>query len=195
MMISWGMSAAFFPLRIEASGPPIPRPTILGKTPDRLLRRYFVCTGGMVRLFFEAANFDRRALMTNTDAMIWESAPFSIERRTGKSPSTVIIRLCGHFTARDMYGHLTPDELQKMFDLEQGAGETPIALNILDLADVPYMDSMGLGMLVTHHVRCKNRGIRMVAAGVSPRVLQLLTLTKVDGVIPMAVSVKAAEGD
>lgn len=131
--------------------------------------------------------------MTNTDAMIWKSAPLTIERTTGKSPSTVIIRLCGHFTARDMYGSLTPDELRKVFDLETAAGEMPIALNILDLTDVPYMDSMGLGMIVTHHVRCHNRGIRMIAAGVSPRVLQLLTLTKVDGVIPMAATVEDAE--
>jgi anti-anti-sigma factor len=160
-----------------------------------LPRRRLFTTAGMVRLFVDEANLDRRALMTDKDAMIWESAPFSIERWTGKSPSTVIIRLCGHFTARDMYGRLTPDELQKMFDMEHGAGETPIALNILDLTEVPYMDSMGLGMIVTHHVRCHNRGIRMVAAGVSPRVLQLLMLTKVDGVIPMAVSVEAAEDD
>ncbi len=131
--------------------------------------------------------------MTDTDAMIWRSAPFSIERKTGKAPSTVIIRLCGHFTARDMYGSLTPDELSKVFDMESRASEAAIALNILDLTDVPYMDSMGLGMIVTHHVRCHNRGIRMVAAGVSPRVLQLLTLTKVDGVIPMVATVEDAE--
>jgi anti-anti-sigma factor len=131
--------------------------------------------------------------MTNNDAMIWKSTPFMIERRTGKSPSTVIFRLCGPFTARDMYGTLTPDEFQKVFDLEPVEGEAPIVRNILDLTDVPYVDSMGLGMIVAHHVRCHNRGIQMIAAGVGDRVLQLLKLTKVDAVIPMIGSVAEAE--
>ena len=69
----------------------------------------------------------------------------------------------------------------------------PVALNILDLTDVPYMDSMGLGMIVAHHVRCHHRGIRMVAAGVGARVLQLLKLTRVDRVFPMATTVEEAK--
>jgi anti-anti-sigma factor len=131
--------------------------------------------------------------MTNSDAMIWKSHPFTIERTTGKSPSTVIIRMCGPFTARDMYGKLTPDELQKVFDLTPMESGAPVELNILDLTEVPYVDSMGLGMIVAHHVRCHHRGIGMVAAGVGARVLQLLKLTRVDRVFPMATTVEEAE--
>lgn len=133
--------------------------------------------------------------MSETEVQTWKGTPFTIERKAGKSPSTVIIRMCGPFTARDMYGTLTPDEMQAFFDMDPAPGEASPTLNVLDLTSVPYVDSMGLGMLVTHHVHCHNRGIRMVAAGMGPRVLQLLKLTKVDGLFPMAATVADAEAN
>ena len=64
---------------------------------------------------------------------------------------------------------------------------------ILDLTEVPYMDSAGLGMIVSHYVRCQGRGVRLVAAGVSSRVVQLLELTKVDKFFPRFDSVDEAD--
>jgi len=70
-----------------------------------------------------------------TQAQIWKNSPFSIERTEGKAPGTVIFRLCGPFSARDMYGSLTPIDLQDMLNF-QSAPEPPV-LNILDLTEVP----------------------------------------------------------
>lgn len=123
----------------------------------------------------------------------WMSTRFSIEGKRGKAPGTVIISLAGPFTARDMYGTLTPIELKNVLDLQPAAGEEPITLNILDLTAVPYMDSCGLGMIVTHHVRNQNRGVKVIAAGASERVLELMRLTKIDTIIPLAATVEAAE--
>ncbi len=131
--------------------------------------------------------------MTTPQAQTWKSSPFTIERKEGKAPGTVIFRLSGPFTARDMYSSQSPATLQSLFDLQSTPGSEPTAVNILDLTDVPYMDSMGLGMIVTHHVRCQRNGVRLCAAGVGPRVLQLFKLTKVDAVIPMAVTVEEAD--
>jgi anti-anti-sigma factor len=117
-----------------------------------------------------------------TQAQIWKNSPFSIERKEGKAPGTVIFRLCGPFTARDMYGSLTPIDLQNMLDF-QSAPEPPV-LNILDLTEVPYIDSTGLGMIVRHYVRCQGKGVRVIAAGANARVLELFKLTKMEGVIP-----------
>ncbi len=128
-----------------------------------------------------------------TQAQIWKGTPFSIEREEGKAPGTVIFRLCGPFTARDMFGSLTPDALHNMLDFQSTPSEQPPAVNILDLTDVPYMDSTGLGMIVRHYVRCQGKGIRLIAAGVSPRVLELLRLTKVDAVISMTATVEEAD--
>ena len=76
-----------------------------------------------------------------------------------------------------------PEAVSKLFDLQLmlPTGELPTA-NIFDLTDVPYMDSTGLGMVVRHYVRCQDKGVRFIAAGVNTRVLELFKLTNVDTV-------------
>ena len=131
--------------------------------------------------------------MTISQAQLWKSTPFSIERKEGKVPSTVIFRVCGQFTARDMYGSLTPVGLRNMLDFQSTSGERPPVLNILDLTDVPYMDSAGLGIVVGHYVSCQRKGIKLIAAGVSPRVRELFKMTRVDTTIPMTTTVDEAD--
>jgi anti-anti-sigma factor len=128
-----------------------------------------------------------------TQAQIWKNSPFSIERTEGKAPGTVIFRLCGPFTARDMYGSLTPIDLQNMLDFQSAPSEQPPVLNILDLTEVPYMDSTGLGMIVRHYVRCHGKGVPVIAAGANTRVLELFRLTKMVGVITTSSSVDDAD--
>jgi anti-anti-sigma factor len=124
-------------------------------------------------------------------AQVWKSSKFTIERSHGKTPGTIIFRLSGPFTARDMYASLSPEALRSTFEAEEE--NDPHALQILDLTDVPYMDSAGLGMIVSHYVRCQGKGVRLVAAGVTPRVLQLLEMTKVDGFFPRAATVEEVD--
>jgi anti-anti-sigma factor len=124
-------------------------------------------------------------------AQVWKSSKFTIERKQGRTPGTIIFRLSGPFTARDMYGSLSPIALRNTFEAEDDSG--PQALHILDLTEVPYMDSAGLGLIVSHYVRCQGRGVRLVAAGVSPRVLQLLEMTKVDGFLTRIGTVEEAD--
>jgi anti-anti-sigma factor len=131
--------------------------------------------------------------MATAQTQVWKSTPFSIQREQGKAPSTVIFRLTGPFTARDMYGSLTPVELQSVLNFESTPAEQLPQLNILDLAEVPYMDSIGLGMVVTHYVRCSNKGVKTIAAALTPRVLELFRLTKVDTIIPIAPTVDQAD--
>jgi anti-anti-sigma factor len=95
-------------------------------------------------------------------AQIWKSTKFSIERSEGKTRGTVVFRLSGPFTARDMYGSLSPAALRNMFEPAEGGG--PETLHVLDLTEVPYIDSAGLGMVVTHRVRCLAKGVRLVLA-------------------------------
>jgi len=109
-------------------------------------------------------------------------APLTLERQEGKLPGTRILILNGPLTLRNMF------ELQA----ELRADPQP-ALSVLDLSGVPYMDSAGMGLIINHFVHCQNAGVKMVAAGVSPRVLELFRMTKVDAVIPQAASVEAAE--
>jgi ABC-type transporter Mla MlaB component len=131
--------------------------------------------------------------MPTVQAQIWKGSPFTIERKEGKTSSTVIFRFHGAFTARDMYGSLTPFALSNMLAFQSPGDNGPPALNILDLTDVPYMDSAGLGIIVRHYVRCKSKGVRLIVAGAVPRVLDLFKMTKVDGLIPATDTVEEAE--
>jgi hypothetical protein len=131
--------------------------------------------------------------MTISQPQLWKGTPFSIERKEGKTLGTIIFRLCGPFTVRDMYGSLTPVGLRNMLDFQSTPGEEPPLVNILDLTDVPYMDSAGLGIVVGHYVSCQRKGVRLIAAGLGPRVRELFKMTKVDTTIPMATTVDEAD--
>ena len=131
--------------------------------------------------------------MSIIQAQIWKGSTFTIERKGGKAPGTVIFRLSGPFTARDMFGALTPAALRNLFESEPALGEPPPSLTIFDLTSVPYMDSAGIGMIVSQYVRCESKSVRMIVAGVSPRVRELFKMTKVDTFLPLAATPEEAE--
>ena len=122
--------------------------------------------------------------MSNAQAQVWQGSTFTIERQQGPSPGAVTFRFIGPFTARDMYSALTPAALRSIFESDP-PHQSPTA-NIFDLTEVPYMDSCGLGLIVGHFVRCQNRGVRFMAAGVKPRVMQLFQTTKTDHLFPIS---------
>ncbi len=131
--------------------------------------------------------------MATSGWQTWNSGPFSIQRRPGKSPGTVILCFCGPFTIRDAYSSLPPGELNRILGLEPAPGEEPPKLNILDLSACPFMDSSGLGIIATHYVRCQKQGLRFIVAGLSPKVREVFRITKMDKVIPIAATVDEAE--
>jgi len=51
---------------------------------------------------------------------------------------------------------------------------------IVDLTDVPYIDSAGIGCLVGAHVSREHSGRKLIIAGASQRLLDMLKVTKVD---------------
>jgi anti-anti-sigma factor len=128
-----------------------------------------------------------------TQAQISDRLPLTVEREVGEALGTVIFHFSGPFTARAVFECQSSEAVSKMFDLQLmlPTGEPP-KVNIFDLTDVPYMDSTGLGMVIRHYVRCQDKGVRFMAAGVNPRVLELFTLTNVDAVIPMIATVEEA---
>jgi anti-anti-sigma factor len=128
-----------------------------------------------------------------TQAEISNRLPLTFEREVGEAQGTVVFRFSGPFTARTVFECQSPEAVSRMFDLQLmlPSGEPP-TVNIFDLTDVPYMDSSGLGMVVRHYVRCQDKGVRFMAAGVNPRVLELFKLTNVDAVIPMTDIVEEA---
>ena len=121
--------------------------------------------------------------MPTTRTEIWKSSRFTIDRAQNET-NGVVFRFSGPFTARDMYSSMSPDAFRNIF--ESAPGDAQPAAHIFDLTAVPYMDSMGLGTLASHYVRCQSKGIRLSLTGVSPRVHDLLRLTRMDAVLPVA---------
>ena len=132
--------------------------------------------------------------MSTTHTELWKSNSFTIERIEGQAPRTLIYRVTGPFNARDMYGSMKQVALGNIFDYKPAAGEQLPNLHIFDLSMVPQMDSSALGTIVSHFISCRNKGIRVVAVGPSPNVLQLFKFTKVDTLIPTAASIEAVLG-
>ena len=63
---------------------------------------------------------------------------------------------------------------------------------ILDLADVAYVDSAGLGVLLQSASRMKQSGGVLRLANVGTRVMQVIKMTHTDSVLPIDTDVKSS---
>jgi hypothetical protein len=130
--------------------------------------------------------------MQITRTELWKNATFSIERIEGQAPRTIIYRIVGPFNARDMYGSMKQVALGNIFDFKPATADESPTVHIFDISAVPQMDSSALGMIVSHHISSRAKGIRVIAVGPNPNVIQLFKFTKVDTLIPTAPTVEEA---
>lgn len=56
---------------------------------------------------------------------------------------------------------------------------------ILDLTEVPYIDSAGLGSLVSAYISCHKAGRQVVLTGINSRILRLFEITRVESLFLM----------
>ena len=91
-----------------------------------------------------------------------------IQRFEGAAEGQCVLRLVGPLTAA------TTSPLENVV-----RGEDADTL-IIDLTQVPYVDSVGLGSLVGAYVSCQKAGKRIALSGANRRVVQLFEITKLD---------------
>ena len=84
------------------------------------------------------------------------------------SYSEEVLTLCGPLTASN--GAVFQNAMRR---------EEPAELVILDFSEVPYVDSAGLGLLVSAHVSRQKSGHKMILSGINPRVQRLFEVTRV----------------
>ncbi len=113
---------------------------------------------------------------------MYRDEPLKIAVRPGKAAGTRIIQVTGPVTLPNL--PILQDELRR--------GEIP-KVSIVDLSGVHYMDSAGLGAVINYFTHCQRNGIRLLIAGVTPRVRELFHVTKVDSVIALAETAEEAE--
>jgi len=83
--------------------------------------------------------------------------------------------------------------LRTLFEFQDGARKEAEKPVIIDLTEVPYMDSAGLGAVISIFASCQrtNRGFAIL--GVSQRIRTLFEVTHCDGLLPTFNSLDAAD--
>ena len=96
-----------------------------------------------------------------------------ITRDKGATGTTAILRLKG------------PLRLNNLFSLQDALRDIGESDTVIDVTDCPYIDSAGLGTVLSHWTHCQTHHRKFALTGVSQRIGVLLELTQVDKVLPM----------
>jgi anti-sigma B factor antagonist len=106
-----------------------------------------------------------------------------------ETTATFAVRRAGPAAIVDLRGDVTAGSEEVLMSAYEEAGEArAIVLNFTDLA---YMNSGGIGLLVTLLVRANRRSQRLLAYGLSDHYRQIFELTRLDE----AVGIHEAEQD
>jgi anti-sigma B factor antagonist len=82
--------------------------------------------------------------------------------------------------------------LGNFFPLQTEVRADSSNLLIIDVADMPYVDSAGIGCLVGAHVSREHSGRKLVIVGANERLLTALKVTKVDQLFTFASTLEEA---
>ena len=99
----------------------------------------------------------------------------------GQPDGTTILRLTGPWT------------LENTVELTRELPSVRPPALILEMSGVPYIDSVGMGVLVQEHVSAQNAGRIFHLAGVTDHVMALLYLINVHTVLKMYPTLPEAE--
>jgi len=113
--------------------------------------------------------------------MIPEVDTMDVVQEAGPSPDVTVFRLKGPFV------------LGTMFAFQAALREPVVKGVIIDLSEVPYIDSAGLGVLLGHWSHTQRGGHKFALAGMSPRVLTIFQITHTDTVLPIFATQAEAE--
>ena len=86
-----------------------------------------------------------------------------------------------------------PLTIQTLFDFQQMIREETAKPIIVDVSQVPYMDSAGLGCVVSAYTSCQRNHRAFGITGLTDRIRTLFAVTHVDGLLPCFDSLEAAE--
>jgi anti-sigma B factor antagonist len=109
-----------------------------------------------------------------------QDKPLQIEKVADPDETAVVLRIHG------------PLLLGNFFPLQTEVRADSSNLLIIDVADMPYIDSAGIGCLVGAHVSRENSGRKLILVGANERLLTSLKVTKVDQLFTFAPTVEQA---
>ena len=109
------------------------------------------------------------------------SPPVRIETQAGSRPGVTVVKVHGPLEITN-YGHF--EELMRR-------NEAPVLL--VDLAEVPYIDSAVLGSMVAMHVACARNQRKYALVNANQRIQNMLTVSGVGEIIVSFANVAQAE--
>jgi anti-anti-sigma factor len=83
--------------------------------------------------------------------------------------------------------------IRTLFDFQAVSRQPMIKPVIVDLTNVPYMDSAGLGCIVSVFTSCQNKGLGFAVCGLSSRLQSLFDVTHVSTLLPAFDTLETAE--
>lgn len=85
-----------------------------------------------------------------------------------------------------------PLVLKNFFEFQLELRRDEQRLNIIDMTEVPYIDSTGIGTIVNFYVHCQQAGIHMMIVGPNYRVMEVFRAMRVDSLLRIVPSVEDA---
>jgi anti-sigma B factor antagonist len=86
-----------------------------------------------------------------------------------------------------------PLTLQTLFEFQEAGRRDAAKPVIIDIAQVPYMDSGGLGAVISIFASCQRTSRGFAIIGVTDRIRTLFQVTHCDGMLPCFDSIEAAD--
>ena len=108
-----------------------------------------------------------------------QEKPLEIEK-IEKAPGVTVLRLHG------------PLLLGNFFPLQTMVRADNSDLLVIDVSDMPYIDSAGIGCLVGAEVSRQNSGRKLVLVGASERLITSFKVTKVEQLFTLAPNIEQA---
>ena len=88
-----------------------------------------------------------------------------------------------------------PLTIRTLFDFQTVSRRELTKPVIIDLTGVPYMDSAGLGCVVSVFTSCQNKGLGFAVCGLSSRLQTLFEVTHVSTLLPTFDTLETAEAE
>src|ERR1700722_7513278 len=104
-----------------------------------------------------------------------------IQRTSGSASDVTILTLIGPLT------------ITTLFDFQTAVRQPDLKSTIIDFSKVPYIDSAGLGIVLSHWAHTQRIGVKFATVGISERVRVLLEMTRVIMLLPQYPTVADAE--
>jgi anti-anti-sigma factor len=136
-------------------------------------------SGGLRPPFASYRKLTLRSRVPCIESNSMQDKPIEIEK-LDDYPGTTVLRIHG------------PLLLGNFFPLQTMVRSDDAALLVLDVTDMPYIDSAGIGCLVGAHISRENAGRRMILVGANERLRTSLKVTKVDELFVTAPTVEDA---